>query len=172
MKLSKLFLFVLLALITFSCRAIKQTSTAKDEVKTSANLDVKQTVDNQLKVDSSKSVVDKSITSSLVNEDITVTQFSKPDSVGRQFATQTTVIHRTTDNKKQYDTDTQTKLNKQNSNKTTLRDNSKYKSDDKSQLVTTKETKTPGWVYILVLVSSLVILGLIYLALKRFNIIK
>src|ERR1035437_953788 len=113
MKLSKIFItlirvsvvvglvFVMLSLD--GCRTVKQTLTTKNEVKTSANLDVKQSVDNKLTVDSSKSVVDKSVTSSLVNEDITVTHLSKPDSTGKQYPIQMTVIHRTTDNNKSAD---------------------------------------------------------------------
>jgi len=172
MKQSKLFLLALLALITFSCRAIKQTSTAKDEVKTSANLDVKQTVDNQLKVDSSQSVIDKSVTNSLINEDVIITDFSKPDSTGKQWPTQTTVIHRTTDNKKSADVKTDVKVNTSKQNKTTLRDNSKYKSDDKSQLVMTKETKCPAWVYVVGFFSLLVAIIGVYTLLKRFGVIK
>lgn len=164
-------LFSMLTFCTSSCRTMKQTSTAKKEVKTSANLDVKKTVDNQSTVDSSQSVIDKSVTNSLISEDITVTQLSKPDSIGRQFTTQTTVIHRLIDNTKASDIKTETKVNTNKQNKTTLHDTSDYKSDDKSKLVTSKETKTPALVYPLGIVFILALIAGSYYLIKKYNVI-
>jgi len=148
--MKKLIFIMLLALITFSCRTTKQTSSTKAEVKTSANLDIKQSVNNQSKVDSSRITIDKSVTNSLVSEVITITNLSKPDSIGKQYPVQTTVINRITNNKKVGDLKTESKINSTNENKTTISDKSDYKSDSiatqKSKL--TKETKTPAWVYV------------------------
>jgi len=172
--MKKLFFIALLALITFGCRTVKQTSQTKDEVKTAANLDIKQSVTNQLKVDSSRITVDKSITNSLISEVVTITNLSKPDSIGKQYPIQTTVINRITDNKKVGDLKTESKINSTNENKTTLSDKSDFKSDSiatqKSKI--TEEIKTPPWVYVVVLVLILALLIFLYTVLKRNGIIK
>ena len=161
--MKKLFFIALLALITFGCRTVKQTSVTKDEVKTAANLDIKQSVTNQLKVDSSRITVDKSITNSLISEVVTITNLSKPDSIGKQYPIQTTVINRITDNKKVGDLKIESKINSTTVNKTNLSNKSDYKSDSiatqKSKL--SEETKTPAWVYV-VGFGLLLIVGLIF----------
>jgi hypothetical protein len=169
---NKLFLIALIALIAFGCRATKQTSSSKIEVKTATNLDIKQSNESKQAVDSTVVVVDKGVSTVYTDELITVTNLSKPDSTGKQWTTQTTVIKRTTSNKHAADLNKKTTVNKQNSNNTALRDKSKYKSDDKSQLVTIKETKTPAWVYIVGFVSLLVAIIGVYTLLKRFGVIK
>jgi hypothetical protein len=148
MKTNLLFI-MLIALITFSCRTMKQTSTIKDEVKTVANLDIKQSIDAKSTVDSSSITLDKSVTNSLVSEIITITNLSKPDSIGKQYPVQTTVINRTTDNKKVGDLKTESKINSTNEKKSTINDKSNSKSDSISTNINTEEskTKTPAWIY-------------------------
>jgi len=149
MKTKVLFL-ALLALITFGCRTSKQTSTSKAEVKTAANLDVKQSNESKKAVDSTFVVVDKGVSTVYTDEVITVSNLSKPDSTGKQWPTKTTVIKRTISNKKAADLNTKSTVNKDYSDKTTLKDNSDYKSDSTSTKTDTltKETKTPAWVYL------------------------
>ena len=172
--MKKLIFLALLALITFGCRTVKQTSTNKAEVKTSANLDIKQSVYNKSKIDRSQVTVDNSVTNSVVNEVTTITQLSKPDSTGKQYPVQTTVINRITENNKAANIKTAVNVNKTNDNKTTIKDKSVYKSDSTSSQINklTEKTKIPAWVYVavLVLISGL-LLGL-YTILKRNGIIK
>ena len=148
--MKKLLFLALLALITFGCRTTKETSTAKTELKTAANLDIKQSNESKQAVDSTVVVVDKGVSTVYTDELITVTNLSKPDSTGKQWPTQTTVTKRTVSNKNTADLNKKTAVNKQNSNNTTLRDKSDYKSDDKSKITTTKETETPVWVFIII----------------------
>jgi hypothetical protein len=159
-------------LVYSSCKTIKQTSTTKAEVKTVANLDVKQSNKIKQAVDSNVVVVDKGVSTIYTDEVITITNLSKPDSTGKQWTTQTTVTKRTISNKHAADLNKKTTVNKQNSNNTALRDKSKYKSDDKSLLATTKETKCPAWVYVVGFFSLLVAIIGIYTLLKRFGVIK
>ena len=172
--MKKLLFLAFLALITFSCRTVKQTSTAKTDVKTAANLDVKQSVNNQSKVDSFGITIDKSITNSLVSEVITVTNLSKPDSVGKQYPVQTTVINRTTDNKKVADIKKSVVSSKKSVVNNKLSDKSTLKSDIKTAAkgTTITEMKTPAWVYVAVIITLLALIGVVYAVLKRFGIIK
>jgi len=160
---TNLLLLVLVVLICVGCRTTKQT--AKAEAKTVANLDVKQSNESKQAADSTVFVVDKSTSTVYTDELITVTNLSNPDSTGKQWPTQTIVTKRTISNKNAADLNKKIAVNKQNSNKTTLRDKSKYKSDNKSQSETTKETKTPAWVVILILIAAL--FGVVYFILKR-----
>jgi len=171
---TKLLFLLLIALITFSCRTTKQTSTMKAEVKTVANLDIKQSVDTKSTVDSSLVTIDKSVTNSLVSEVITITNLSKPDSIGNQYPVQTTVINRTSDNKKVGDLKTESKINSKSENRTTLSDKSDYKSDSTATTINTEEskTKTPGWVTIGILIFIFIGLGAIYYLLKKYNVLK
>jgi len=161
---TKLLFLLLIALITFSCRTTKQTSTMKAEVKTVANLDIKQSVDTKSTVDSSLVTIDKSVTNSLVNELITITNLSNPDSTGKQYPVKTTVINRTTDNKKVGDLKTESKINSTNENKKTLSDKSGYKSDSiaAQQSKLTEDTNTPAWVYVLGFISIIIVGIVIY----------
>jgi len=172
--MKKILFLAILSLITFSCRTTKQTSTSKSEVKTVANLDIKQSVDTKSTVDSSLVTIDKSVTNSLISEVITITNLSKPDSTGKQYSVQTTVINRITDNKKVGDLKIERKINSINENKTLLINKSDYKSDSTATNINTLEskTKTPGWVTISIIILIFAGLGLLYYLLKKYNVLK
>ena len=114
----------------------------------------------------------------MVNEESTTTNFSIPDSTGKQHVTSVTTTKRginRNENKNLHE-------NKQNSK--LLTDQSDYKSDsaafDKTKEQEThnhaslqdNETKTPGWVSIAIVILVLGLIGLVYLVLKRFNVVK
>ena len=170
---------VLVGLVMFmlslgGCRTTKQSSKTNLDIKTAANLDVKTNTESKQAAEAKVVATDKGVTTNNTATKMTITDFSAPDATGKQHPTRQTVIEQTTNNKKVADSKVNTASKSSASNKTKKADNSDYKSDvtAKADNKETKETKTPGWVYILVLVSSLGILGLIYLALKRFNIVK
>lgn len=192
--MKKLIFFALLALITFGCRTVKQSSQTKSEVKTTANLNINQSNESKLNIDSTserkqnQSVTIKTIANDSVDETIddesTITNFSKPDSTGKQYKTSTTTdkktIHRgekknlntSTENKS--NTDSQAKVSDKSDFKTdaSLIDKGKSDSSQKTNAKVTQEMKTPGWVSVAVLVFIFGIIALIYTILKRNGIIK
>ena len=192
--MKKLLLIALLALITFGCRTVKQTSTNEVKskvdnnltVKTSdkANFDIKLSTNNQLKVDSSKLIVDKGSVTETTVEESTTTNFSAPDATGKQSIESQTKTKKTTVKGEKKDLKVNQNVNSKSDQETNLSDKSDYKSEasavdkgktnisDKSTNKKTEETETPGWVYVLVSVSFLVLLGVVYGVLKRFGVIK
>jgi Tfp pilus assembly protein PilV len=192
--MKKIIFLALLALITFGCRTVKQTSQTKTDVKTAANLNIKQSNESKLNIDSTserkqnQSGIIKIIENDSVDEtidDVSITtNFSNPDSTGKQYPTSTTTdkktIHRgekknhNTNEENKSNIDSQSKVSDKSDFKTaaSLIDKGKTDSSQKTNDKVTEETKTPAWVYVVVLVLiSGLLLGL-YTILKRNGIIK
>ena len=171
---TKLLFIVLLAMITFSCRTVKQTTTSKAEVKTEANLNVKQSNESNLSTETNLSTVDKSVTNEDVSVKVTETVLSKPDSSGKQFAEKITVTEQVKNTNKVANVNTESNVKTNDVSKTKLADKSDFKSDSIANNINTQETKTktPGWITICVIVLIFSGLGLIYYLLKKYNVLK
>ena len=182
---TKVLFFVVLALITFSCRTIKQKTTSNAEVKTSANLSVNQSNQRKLNIDSTSETkqsqsgtlktTDTGTVEETVEETSTQTNYSTPDSTGKQYPVSTVT------NKKTTHRGVKNNLNTIVDNKSTIDyltrniDKSDFKFDesikDKGKSDVSKQTsdqltqslKTPAWVYIVALVSFLILLLIIYI---------
>lgn len=194
MKTKLLFLILAVLFAVTSCKTTKQVAKTDIESSTAANvktqtsdqinLDINQKTENKQAVDSSKTIVDKGSVNETTEETTVTVIYSVPDASGKQHKqteTTTTKVVKRGENKN-------LKVDKESSSKsdrtTELRDRSDYKSDsaavdksktkssDKSRLVTTTETPTPSWVYVVILVVAAIIGGFVYLVLKRYNIIK
>jgi len=187
MKTKVLFL-LLLALITFSCRTTKQTSTVKDEVKTAANLTTKQSTDANLNITSGTETkatqsgtvkaTDTGTVEETTIEENTTTNYSKPDSTGKQYPTSTSTnkktIHR--GEQKNLNTNVENKSNidylTRNVDKSnfkfeeSLKDKSKTELQQNTKDTLTEETNTPAWVYIVGIVSFIALLLIIYIRFK------
>jgi cobalamin biosynthesis Mg chelatase CobN len=194
MKTKLLFLVLAVLFAVTSCKTTKQVAKTDIESSTAANvktqtsdqinLNIDQKTENKQAVDSSKTIVDKGSVNETTEETTVTVIYSVPDASGKQHKqteTTTTKVVKRGENKN-------LKVDKESSSKsdraTELRDRSDYKSDsaaadksktksnDKSRLVTTSETPTPGWVYVVILVVAVLVAGFVYLVLKRYNIIK
>ena len=192
--MKKILFLVVLALITFSCRTTKQTSTSKAEVKTEANLTTNQSNDASLNITSGtetkasqsgtiKATDTGTVEETTVEENIT-TNYSKPDSTGKQYPTSTTTnkktIHR--GEQKNLNTNVEKKSNLDYLTRNEEKSNFKFdksikvkgKTDTQQQSTNklTEETKTPAWVIFGILILILSGLGFIYYLLKKYNVLK
>ena len=191
---TKILFIALLTLITFSCRTTKQTLTSKAEVKTAANLDLKQSNESNLNIASTSDtkqsqsgtikVTDTGTVEETTVEENTSTNFSKPDSTGKQYPMSTTTnkktIHRGTQNNLTTNVDNKNNIDylARNEDKSNFKFDASLKDKGKTDLQQntkdslTEETKTPAWVYVAVLVFILGIFIFLYTVLKRNGVIK
>jgi len=191
---NKLFFIVLIGMVIFGCKSTKQTITSGLKSKIEANLqvnqsdnfniDVNKSISDQTSLIAKKSTADKGTTNETVEETNTTTKLSAPDSTGKQYPTEINTTNRkiTRGENKNLITDLSNKSDV--TNKTDIQDKSKLKTntslkdkvkaqtDIKSSDKKTEEIKTPGWVYVAIIVLSVAFLLIVYLILKRFNLIK
>lgn len=192
--MKKLLFLALLALITFGCRTVKQTSTNDLKSKIDDNLTVKTSDKASLDINKNFSKVetnfgkvaatDKGSTNETTVEESETINFSAPDSIGKQFPLSKTNTKKTTVKGEKKDLKVNQDTKSTSDQETNFRDKSDYKSDKsikdkgksdvslKTSDQLTQETKTPAWVYVAGLVSLLVLIGVGYGVLKRFGIIK
>ena len=159
-----------LMLLIVGCKTVKQTSTSKAEVKTAANLDVKQSSDAGLNINNTSDTkqsqsgtvkaTDTGTVEETIDETNTTTNFSKPDSTGNQYPISTNTNKKTTHKVSQKNLNTNVD-NKSNIDYLTRNeDKSNFKFDEsitdknksdvslKTSDQLTQETKAPGWVYV------------------------
>ena len=193
--MKKLIFILLIGLIGFvSCKTIKQSNTSEVKNNTSttstaststdAKLDVKTSTSSAVNTSINSASTDKGTTSETVEEISTNTKLSPPDSIGKQYPTETTTTKRSIkrgENKNQTantgsKSDATSKaINEDNSK---LKANASQKNKGESQTTTkeaaklTEEVKTPAWVYVAIVGLIGLLSFIIYRILKRFNIIK
>jgi cobalamin biosynthesis Mg chelatase CobN len=163
---TKIILLLIIAITVVGCKTVKQAQSVS-RTNTTQNSTVKasnvQNNDVSLKVDSSKLTIDKGQVSEMVNEETTTTNYSTPDSVGKQHITSVTTTKRgVTRNEAK-------NLQEKKQNRTNLVDKSDFKSDssvnnktsakssDNQKVVATTSTKTPAWIYIVVVVIIIIV---------------
>ena len=194
MKTKTLILVLTLFLAFAGCRTTKQVAKTDIESSTAANvktqtsdlvkLDIKAKNDNKQTVDSSKIIVDKGSVNETTEETTVTVIYSVPDAAGKQHKQTETTIKKVVKRGENKNLKVDQEASSKSDHATELRDRSDYKSDsaaaDKSKtksagnskVVSTSETPTPGWVYVVVLVVAAIVSGGAYLILKRYNIIK
>jgi cobalamin biosynthesis Mg chelatase CobN len=180
--------------VSFGCKTVKQTEKTKAEVKTAANLTVKESNNANIDIASTFSKVERNIEKEWITDNSTVdevsdettttTNLSAPDSTGKQYPTSTSTTNKHTHRGVHNNVKKNAESNNSRDIKGGVSENSDYKSDksvkDKGKQSIkaqtdnkiTEETKTPAWVYVVVFVSFLILIGIIYALLKRFGIIK
>jgi cobalamin biosynthesis Mg chelatase CobN len=189
-----IFICICMVLLPFSCRTTKQTSTLKAEVKTAANLTTKQSADANLNITSGtetksnqsrtvKSTDNGTVEETTVEEN-TTTNFSKPDSTGKQYPTSTTTnkktIHRgeqknlnsNVENKSNIDYLTRNEDKSNFKFDASIKDKSKSDVSQKTSDQLTEETETPVWIYVVGIVLVFAFIIFIYTVLKRNGVIK
>lgn len=178
---TKIIIALTIALSVGGCKTVKQAQSDL-RMNTTQNSTVKESNiqhnDIELNIDSSKQVVDKGQVSEVVNEETTTTNYSAPDSSGKQHITSVVTTKRGVVRNEAKN------LQENKQGKTNKADKSDYKSEksDKSKSKTahmvktsseqSTETDTPGWVYALCIGLSLIVIGIVYSLLKRFGVIK
>ena len=100
MKANRILLMFFLTMIACSCKTVKQSEQTKTDAKTELNANVKTETESNQAVETKTVATDKGITTNNTNTKITITDFSAPDSNGKQHATRKTVIEQTENNKK------------------------------------------------------------------------
>jgi len=169
---TKLLVILVICFVTISCRTTKQTEKSKAEVKTSANLTVKESEKANLNVQSTFSKVernfgkewstDNSAIDEVSDETTTTTNLSVPDSTGKQYPTSTSTTNKHTHRGEKMNVKKNADSNNSRESKGGVSDNSDYKSDksvkDKSKQDAKQQTenqitetmKTPLWVFIVI----------------------
>jgi cobalamin biosynthesis Mg chelatase CobN len=157
------------------CKVHKLTEVAtSSRAKTEVNKDIKQTLDSSAINLNKVQTMDKTVTNESMFVSITDTYLSVPDSSGKQYPTR--IVNTTVDNKK--GTKADVKTNTDSKQKTDLNkklvDKSDSESDNKAKAKNTGETETdnPAWVTWGIIVAIIIIGVIIFLVLKRYNIIK
>ena len=191
---TKLLLIAILAIVCLGCKTVKQTEKTNLQTNTAHNTTVKESNVSNLDVTSNFSKVernfekewasDNSTVDETSDESTTITNFSAPDSIGLQYPTSTSTTTKHTHRGENKNVKKNAESNNSRDSKGGVSDKSDYKSDmslsdndskslkQKTDSKITEETKTPAWVYVVVFVLVLALIGFIYLALKRFGIIK
>lgn len=174
MKANRILLMLFLTMIVCSCKTVKQSEQTKTDAKTELNANVKTETESNQAVETKTVATDKGITTNNTNTKITITDFSAPDSNGKQHATRKTVIEQTENNKKISNVKTEAESKGAVETNTKSADKSKVKTAKNQATTVQKSTKieTPGWVYVVGSILSLGILLLIWFVLKRFKIVK
>lgn len=199
-KYTILFILLICGIIAFlaSCRTLKQKEITETEIKANVNTsiteksDVKNNVAATVQLDRKTSnqsqVTDNSSTQEITEETSETTNFSKPDSTGKQYPTSKNTTKKTTKKSENKNIKSSDKLNDFEKTVAGLEDHSqiqteaKKDSTDKSKTKTTNQsdinqkTNTPLWVTIISSLSVIIVLGAIvyftYLIFKRYNLIK
>lgn len=188
MKTKTLILVLTLFLAFAGCRTTKQVAKTDIESSTAANvktqtsdlvkLDIKAKNDNKQTVDSSKIIVDKGSVNETTEETTVTVIYSVPDAAGKQHKQTETTIKKVVKRGENKNLKVDQEASSKSDHATELRDRSDYKSDsaaadksktksaDNSKVVSTSETPTPGWVYVVILVVAAIVAGGAYLILK------
>lgn len=194
MKTKTLFLVLTLFFALVGCKTTKQVAKTDIESSTAANvktqtsdqvqLDITQKTETKKAVDSSKTITDKGSTVENSIEETEHIKLSVPDQNGNQYITDKIKTKKTTKKGENRNLKVDQEASSKTNLETELRDRSDYKSDsavadktktksaDNSTIVSTSETPTSGWVYVVILVVAVIVAGGAYLILKRFNLIK
>jgi len=154
--MKKLFIISIIAMLVFGCKTTK--SVLKESVKTNltTHYDSTQTSNINKHIVSDSTVLDTSFLSDRVTEVITQTNYSLPDSTGKQAVLSTIVTDRTRDIKNTKDIKTDVNTNTSINAKQVVKVNkdAQLKSETKAKTTTTS-TLIPWWVYLLPLLIGL-----------------
>jgi hypothetical protein len=173
--MKKLFILLIIIIISISCHTTKQVVKDNVKAKTEEKTNVVTTTADVKEVAKQESVIDKGVVNETVEESTITTNYTLPDiTTGKQFPIQTIATTRTIKKGEQKDVSSKAIDKSKEKIETKVADKSDYKSEIKAKITDKKETKdkTPAWIW---LGSILVITGLFllaYLVLKRYGFIK
>jgi cobalamin biosynthesis Mg chelatase CobN len=153
--MKKLLLTPMLILLLFSCKITRYTAT-----ETQSNIVEQKDISEQVM----ETVIENSLTEIDEKENIKITVFSSPDSDGNQYVVSVTEIFR--------DKTSSSKKNSVAEKKTVYADKTKTQKSESVKITKKSETKTktPFWVYLLIVILSIGVIYLIFRILRKYKI--
>lgn len=173
MKRPIIFLMLALALCAQSCKTTKIANKTNDQSTQLIQNDITASADSSCNVTASAHTEDKSQLAQDIDETTTITEWSVPDSTGKQYPTKTTETRRTTNTKRQNNVKTTTHQETATESQTTFMDNTQTDTHNDIQTTETTKTKTstPAWLITLIIGIIAAIVLIILVILKRYRII-
>lgn len=155
-----------------ACKTVKETTRIQEKASTEQKTDIVEKVSVKTESNADEQLNQQTNDNQTINEETIIVEWSKPDSVGKQYPIKTIATAKTTNHNKITDT----KLSKQEHQQTAAT----LEKEDKSKLTVNTENKiqteskpiTRSWVKYVGVILSLGLLVLVYLIMKRFKIIK
>ncbi len=164
---------VLVMFMLSGCKTTKTATEAKNETKTEQKNDVTTTSEQEQSVSKTTKTDERLAENDTLEETITETLWSAPDSTGKQFPTKTTTTERKRHRDSKGESSTTTNENKDERNVNQTIDKSQVDENIKteSEIKTTEKTRTPAWVTwgVIFIIFALLVVGLAVL--KRFRLI-
>lgn len=165
---------ILLMLIAVTCRTVKTSESISTKVDSSTVADIKTKSEVRTDLTDKSKLVDSSTSQDTCSEVITETEFSAPDSAGKQHILKTKTTERNSGKHKVNSVIDHKNISQfTDSSGTTVdkgRANVKSEADiDRSETV---RKRTPIWVWLPVGIVAVGLVVLAYLVLKRFGLVK
>lgn len=168
----KKWIVILIAVLFTACKTSKEFSEVS-ELTSETKTDVSERVRAESTTNTAVYTVMSCNDSEKVVENVLITEYSLPDTAGKQYVIKTTKI---TSSKEKHN-----QLLKTDAKQQTIDALRMASKEDKSETITKEDTvieskistktKTPGWVYPLAIISVLGLLFFTYLFLKRYKIL-
>lgn len=173
--MKKLIFLCSIILLLTACKTVRNLAKNNITADTEIKNDIVQKTDITAQGVTASIVTDQSTVTEKVDEVITTTLFSVPDSAtGVQYPIQITTITRAINKGNNKNISSDNRETKDVSYVTKTVDQSDYKSEmkQKTEDKTVTEVKTPAWISLGVLVLIIALSILSYLVLKRYKLIK
>ena len=168
-----LMLTLWIALCAVSCKTVKTTTQTTDQSSAVIQNAVQATSNSTQTADTSTHIEDGSILAQDIDEIITETEWSVPDSMGKQYPIKTIEKRRQTHSNRQNAVATTTHIQTTDNTQSTFSDSSQ--SVMQNDIQTTEKTKTkvstPAWVIVSIIALFAVILIVILVVLRHYRII-
>lgn len=165
---------ILVMLIAVTCRTVKtsESISAKFDSEIASDTKTKSEVHTDL-MDKSK-LVDSSTSQDTCSEIITETEFSAPDSAGKQHILKTKTTERNSGKRTVSNTSDQKNISQHADSCGTAIDKSKANINSESQTdrLETVKKRTPLWVWLPIGIVAVGLVVLAYFILKRFGLVK
>lgn len=165
---------ILVMLIAVTCRTVKISESISTKVDSSIAADIKAKSEVNSDLSDKSKLVGNSISQDTTSEVITETEFSAPDSAGKQHILKTKTTERNSGKRKVNSVIGQKNVT-QHSDSTGTTINKSKASVKAETVVNRSETvkkKTPLWVWLPVGIVAVGLVVLAYLVLKRFGLVK
>lgn len=165
---------ILVMLIAVTCRTVKISESISTKVDSSIAADIKAKSEVNSDLSDKSKLVGNSISQDTTSEVITETEFSAPDSTGRQHVVKTRTTERNSGKRKVNSVIGQKNVTQHSDSTGTTIDKSKasVKAESVVNRSETVKKKTPLWVWLPIGIVAVGLVVLAYLVLKRFGLVK
>ncbi len=173
MKTYKSIVVILLCvMLCLSCRTKKITvsgHTKNDQIHQNY-VNVVGKLKANLELDEASS--EKSVINDSTETEIKITEWSNPDSTGRQFPVKTTEINKMSVKRTHIDTQSESRQSGGVAAGLDVVDRSKTKNSQESEVKTSEKIRSPTWLIWVCIILSLGLVVLLYFILRRFGLVK